>query len=298
MSPLSERPEKSASLSDWPSRPLQIVTTCKARDLPVLEITAGRLMINVPVRAVYVIAPAPDCAEIRRRLPSAVQVISEDEFIPNMTLEQLRTLSVPRFPRAAGWYFQQLLKLQFAFVDPEDDYYLIWDADTVPLRPMQFFSPDGGMLLTRADEHHAPYFETYRRLFSEDPRREFSFIAQHMLIQKSVALEMLGRIEQQTPGGENWAWKIMRSLPDQGDNLFSEYETYGHYVKNHYADRVKFIDRAWQREAVSPGGRAIPSENELTALAKKFDYVAFERASRGWRRWVRLFLGRTGLLKG
>src|SRR5262249_37185497 len=148
----------------------------------------------VPLRKLYVVAPNADCPDIRKRLPQGTEVIPEDEFIPTMTLEQLRTLAVPGFPRAAGWYFQQLLKLQFAFVDLTEDYYLIWDADTIPLRPMQFFTAEGKMLLTKADEFHEPYFDTYRTLFGTEPRREFSFIAQHMLVQKSIAREMLSRI--------------------------------------------------------------------------------------------------------
>ncbi|MBI3850084.1 MAG: hypothetical protein HY298_07325 [Verrucomicrobia bacterium] len=273
-------------------RPLQIVTACRARDLAVLEITARKLRETVPFWKLHVVAPDKDCRRIRSRLVGDVQVIAENEFIPGMTIEALRELKVPYFPKAAGWYFQQLLKLQFAFVEPEEDYYLIWDADTVPLRPMRFFDLEGRMLLTKATEHHAPYFETYRRLFASEPDREFSFIAQHMLVQKSIAREMLGRIEQRIGGSGNWAWKIMRSLPETGDNLFSEYETYGHYVKNHCPERVVFVERPWQRRFQPGFGRRIPSEREMQVLARDFDYVAFELATQGWRRLVKPLLAR------
>src|SRR5688572_19746456 len=113
---------------------------------------------------------------------------------------------------------------------------------------MTFFDSEQRMLLTKATEHHPPYFESYRNLFGAEPNREFSFIAQHMVIQESVAREMLVRIERHIPGDGNWAWKILRSLPATGDNLFSEYETYGHFIKNHYPDRVHFVDRMWQRD--------------------------------------------------
>ena len=270
-------------------RPLPIVTTCKRRDLPILEITARRLRELVPCRALFVIAPDRDCAAIRRRLGAAAAVIAEDEFIPTMTLAQLRRLDVPHFPGvgAAGWYFQQLLKLQFAFVEPAEDYYLMWDADTVPLRPLCFFDAEGRMLLTQAAEHHAPYFETYRNLFGTEPNSEFSLIAQHMVVQKSVAREMLARLERHVAGADAWPWKIMRSLPKTGDNLFSEYETYGHYVKNFHPDRVRFVRRTWRREARQNQGCALPTPADLAALAREYDYVAFERAGRGWRRWSR-----------
>lgn len=274
------------SLAD---RPLQIVTACKGRDLPILEITARQLWATVPCRALFVIAPHRDCPAIRRRLGASASVIAEDDFIPTMTMDNLRRLDIHGFPGtgAAGWYFQQLLKLQFAFVEPAEDYYLMWDADTVPLRPLRFFDAEGRMLLTKADEHHAPYFETYRNLLGAEPHREFSLIAQHIVVQKSVAREMLARIGQHVAGAETWPWKIMRSLPPTGDNLFSEYETYGHYVKNFHPDRVRFISRHWRRDARQNEGCALPTPADLAALAQEYDYAAFERADRGWRLWGR-----------
>jgi len=273
-------------------RRLPVLTACRARDLPILEIAARKLPEMVPCRRLYVVVPDHDCRQVQRRLGHEAEVITENDFIPGMTIGQLRGLKASGFPPMAGWYFQQLLKLQFAFVEPEDDFYLIWDADTVPLRPMRFFDSADRMLLTRASEYHAPYFETYRRLLGAEARREFSFIAQHILVQKSVAREMLGAIERHVPGDDCWAWKIMRALPaDQGLQTFSEYETYGHYIKNHYPDRVRWISRQWLREPTFKFGRSVPSSKELKALAEKYDYAAFERAYKGWRRLAKLLRG-------
>jgi hypothetical protein len=246
----------------------------------------------VPGHALYVIAPGRDCSTIRSCLGGLARVIAEDEFIPGMQAEQLRRLAVRGFPSGAGWYFQQLLKLQFAFVEQEEDFYLIWDADTVPLRPLRFFDSSGKMLLTKATEYHPPYFETYRRLLGEEPNREFSFIAQHIVVQKSIAREMLGRIEQQVAVAGNWAWKIMKSLPSTGDNLFSEYETYGHYVKNHFPERVEFVERPWLRNGTRWTKGRIPTAKDLALLARDFDFVAFERMDQGWRRVARSLLSR------
>src|ERR1700679_2147205 len=140
-------------------RPLQIVTTCRAYDLPVFENAIGKLHANLPCKKLYVIAPSQDCKKMRGRLGQQAQIIAEDEFIPGMNIPQLRQLAMFGFPKNAGWYFQQFLKLQFAFVEPADDFYLIWDADTIPLRPMRFFDSSGRMLLTKAMEYHTPYFE-------------------------------------------------------------------------------------------------------------------------------------------
>ena len=291
MSIAAHHPEsEQVQVSALPDRRLQVVAACQECDFPIMEITARKLCECVPFRALVVLAPDEKCPELRSRLGSNARVIPENEFIPEMRISQLHNLNLQRFPKGAGWYFQQLLKLQYAFVEPEDDYYLIWDADTVPLRPMRFFDSAGRMLLTKATEFHEPYFDTYRRLLGEEPHREFSLVSQHILVQKSVARQMLSRIEQRVEGEGNWAWKIMRSLPPTGDNLFSEYETYGHYVKNHHSERVAFVNRSWQREFKPRLRRHIPTRSELELLARDFDYVAFEGLGKSWRRLARSLL--------
>jgi hypothetical protein len=269
-----------------------VVTTCRFRDLPVFQITAEKLFEHLPVKSICVIAPKTDCRKIAAGLDKMITVVAEDEFLPEITIAEMRKIIRPHFPQAAGWYLQQLLKLQFAFQYPEDDYYLIWDADTVPLRPLQFFNSTGQMLLTKAKEFHPPYFDTYQRLVGHEPDRSFSCIAQHMIIQKSIAREMLDRIHQRVNAGKNWAWSIMLNLPEQGDNLFSEYETYGHYIKQYYPERVEFVERRWLREGTRQTGGWIPNANNLQQLSQKYDYVAFERASKDWLQFCRMSLKR------
>ena len=133
---------------DLSSRPLDIVTSCRRADFPVLRKTFVGLQKFVPFKRLYVITARQNMRTFRRMLPEGVQFLDEDEQIPGMTLSSLRNLSLPGFPRGAGWYFQQLLKYAFCFERQEDDYYLIWDADTVPLRPLQFFDNVGRMLFT------------------------------------------------------------------------------------------------------------------------------------------------------
>lgn len=275
-------PEAGPAISE---RKLQVVTTCRAYDLAMLELALPRLRQHLPFKNLTVIAPNQDCKIIRRRLGAAVEVIPEDGFLPGMNLRELRALPRFDFPKNAGWYFQQFLKLQFAHIAPEDDFYLIWDADTIPLQPISFFDADGKMLLTRAEEFHAPYFETYRRLFRAEPHREFSCIAQHMLVQKSIAREMLAEISRRADSREPWPWVVMRILPTIEDyHLFSEFETYGHYLKNQYPERVAFVERRWRRWFdTDPGGGKIPTERDLEKLARDYDYVCFEKATRGWR---------------
>ena len=256
-------------------QPLDVVTTCRLRDLPILRLAAQNLPRCVPLKRLHVLTARQHFPEFTKALGHDVTLIDEDAFIPGLTLAQLRALAEPGFPQGAGWYFQQFLKFGFAFQEPGDDHYLIWDADTVPLRPLEFFDDQGRMLFTTATEHHQPYFETYRNLLGHDPHREFSFIAQHMIVRKSILREMLLRIEQNFLGTENWAWKIMRHLAGAGTNRFSEYETFGHYVKNIHPEAAVFRQLPWLRKNSRPVFTHL-SATHMEQLAKNYAFVAYE----------------------
>jgi Family of unknown function (DUF6492) len=279
------------------SRPsLEIVTACLPRDLHILRLGIAQLRRFLSIDSVHVIAPSWNFEKFRHVLGSDVELIDEDELIPTMTLAKLRELPSPCFPQGAGWYFQQLLKLVFAYCGRQE-HYLIWDADTILLQPVEFFDSQGRALYTKSEEYHPPYFETYRRLIGEEPNREFSFISQHMIIEKAVLRDMLVKIEKRFSGSENWAWKIMKNLPGTDCNRFSEYETYGHYAKRFYPDRVAFRELPWTREGVRLASFH-PKTTDLDRLAREFSFAAFEinrtplRLTVRWakghlRRWLR-----------
>lgn len=257
------------------SRPVDVFLASRARDLPTLKLAISGLRDFCAVQDIIVAARSEEVLEMQRRLGDAAQVWDENKMIPGMTIDELRKLPITSFPKGAGWYYQQLLKYAFCFHRETEDDYLIWDGDTIPLRPMEFFDPQGRLIFTKGNEYHAPYFETYQRLLGCDASYEFSFISQHMPVRKSHLREMLALIEQRVPSEGNWAWKIMRSLPSQGINLFSEYETFGHYMKQRHPDETVFRDVPWLREGTKTYGFP-PKKRDLRAMAKNYFFVAFE----------------------
>ena len=281
------------------NQPVDVVAPCLRRDLPKLALAYQNLRRFAAIKQLHVITARRDFAQFKNTLGKDVVLIDENEMIPGVTFAALKVIPLARFSQGPGWYFQQLLKFQFAFHKPEDDHYLIWDADTVPLRPLEFFDTQGRMLLTKAAEFHPPYFQTYENLLGRPAQREFSFIAQHMLVQKSVLRELLSEIEAHCPGDENWAWKIMRNLGGEGSNRFSEYETYWHYLKEKYPERAVFRDLPWLRRGASECGR-YPSAAALEKIGRDYYFASFEdsenfyrrtgRKVRNWlRRWEKRF---------
>lgn len=204
-----------------------------------------------------------------------IKLVHEDEVIPTMTLEDLKKMKIEGFPKRAGWYYQQLLKWGAAYFENITEQYLVWEADTILLKPMNFFDNQDRMIFITDSDYHAPYFQTYKHFFQEDANYEFSLIAQHIIIDKNILNEMLMVIDNRFEGTENWAWKIMKNLTTESNSKMADYETYGYYVKNHHPGKVVFSQVPWTRWGSSLTS-AHPSELDLISLSKNYHYAAFE----------------------
>jgi len=242
------------------------------RDLPILKHAINALRTNAPgLQSVYVVTAKTNHVLFSETLPKNVVILDEDLLIPSMTLEDLRGYKLPFFPGGAGWYYQQFLKYQVAATVSKCENCLVWDADTILLQPLEFFDQDGRTIFTKAQEFHHPYFTTFERLFGFSAVREFSFISQHIMLNKRVLIEMIDAIHHFQPGNINWAWKIMKACGKTGRNLFSEYETYGHYMKRFHPESMIFRDLRWIRKGISTRN----TTREIQRFEKLGDEYAF-----------------------
>ena len=71
-------------------------------------------------------------------------LISFDDVHACMTKRMEVLLNGQELPRGVtGWYFQQFLKIQYALLC-EDEYYMVWDGDTIPCKEVVMFQPESG----------------------------------------------------------------------------------------------------------------------------------------------------------
>jgi len=63
-----------------------------------------------------------------------IELIDEDSLAEGLKRDYVSALLVARGanPERSGWYFQQFLKLCYSLDPSASDYYLVWDADTIP----------------------------------------------------------------------------------------------------------------------------------------------------------------------
>lgn len=169
-------------------------------------------------------------------------IIDEDSLLEGMTQEYLKNLflKLGRDKMRTGWYFQQFLKMAFALSDYCDtEYYLSWDSDTIPLRKIDFFSEEGKPFFTMKTEHHEPYFVAIDRLFGISKPNSRSYIAENMMFNKLIMIEMINLIQtNKNLEGCTWYEKIIYTLEPESISPmgFSEFETYGNYCFNFHPD--------------------------------------------------------------
>ncbi len=206
-----------------------------------------------------------------------VELLDEDELIQGLSFNNLKALinSKSLINPQYGWYFQQFLKLGFSRSKYAKAQYLIWDADTIPVRPITFCK-DGKYFFNIKNEYHLPYFTCMERILNLKKKIDGSFISEHIVVDTVIMKEMLSKIESNNlVPGNYWFEKIINSLDTDVFCGFSEFETYGTYIHTYYPTLCKRRSLNTFREGGLLFGKGV-TERELKYMAKKFDTISFE----------------------
>lgn len=208
--------------------------------------------------------------------------IDEDQILNELTFFNVKEAIKKRDHFAiarTGWYFQQFLKCAYARICG-DEYYLVWDADLIPLRDITFFDGEGHPFFDTKTEYHRPYYTTIRKLFDDRVKKTglFSYISEHMIIKKEIMNSMVAEIENSVniAGGSFWE-KVLNSVNpiDLAFSGFSEFETYGCYVDTFYPQLYKKRQIRSLREGdffLSSN----PTPQELEWAGQSFDLINLE----------------------
>ena len=203
-----------------------------------------------------------------------IRLIDENQFFDNLLskkyIESRWTTEYPALAHRASWLFQQFIKMGSAYSIPNlSDYYLVVDADVVFLKTVRFFQ-NSQMLLAKSDEFHRPYFDCYERLLGEPADTNCSWVAHHMLISKPIMLELLQNIEERF--NKIWYDAILDNIDYSQGSPFSEYETYGHYLKNHHPEKFRTRDLVYFQK--------LKLRHILMIILNRVDYVTLHSYKR------------------
>ncbi|MCT8977280.1 DUF6492 family protein [Clostridium sp. CX1] len=223
-------------------------------------------------------------SELKSSFPlnKKLEFINEDEIYQDMKLSTIQSImyNITGSTNRSGWYLQQFLKMSYATISREN-YYVVWDADTIPLNTIPFFDDRSDKyLFTMKTEYHTPYFTTIGKLFNNEVKKynNQSFIAEHMIIDTKIMIELIKKIESNKNLKGNYFYeKIMYSIDEkdiQGAG-FSEFETYGNYVMKYYPYKYGMRKLRSLREGSIYLGMS-PTDEGLIMASKNFDLISIE----------------------
>lgn len=215
-----------------------------------------------------------------------VSYINENDVLPFDTVHELmkRRLNRPDLIRGiTGWYYQQFLKMQFC-MQSEQEYYLVWDGDTIPCRTLEMFQPESGKpYMDLKTEYHEEYFITLKKLLPGMRKNiKKSYIGEHMLMNCGIMKALIRDIEaNEAIPGRLFYEKVIGCIPVEKltSNSFSEFETYGTYTAHRFPGVYQL--RSWH--SFRYGGQFFDpdtiKDSDYEWLGKDFDAISFEKNS-------------------
>lgn len=260
-----------------------IMTT--ERDFLRLKSNYHRLVKNMPAQKLIFVGSEEVGKQVQQLdLGERVGFINENDILPFADVNKViqKALQIEEVPRGiTGWYYQQFLKMQYSF-RCEDEYYLVWDGDTIPCKPFDMFWEDGATpFFDLKREYHEEYFVTLGKLFPGIHKCiEASFISEHMMIRRDIMQSLIADImKNEQLSGDSFYERIIRCIEVSKltSNSFSEFETYGTYTCFKYLNSYRL--RNWHSFRYA-GYFFHPDEitdSDYEWLGKDFDAVSFER---------------------
>lgn len=262
-----------------------VIVTCE-RDLPINRLSVPAVIRHIDADEYQVIVPDAEVARFRSALPSRAAILPESSLLSGWTLSAIAHRLPPQSANRAGWYLQQIIKVQALAALPSGSRAVIWDGDTIPLCSPAFTDAEDRVGFYLGTERHAPYFDTIEELLGVGRAIDGSFIAQCMHVRVRWIHELIGSIEVRK--ARPWVEALLAAVTGQSPSEFSEYETIGTFAVRRYPNECFIHRRPWFRFGTAYcGGLERITPAHLQRLARLFDFAAFERWDTGLRAALR-----------
>lgn len=221
------------------------ISVCTKKDAYTWSYASDRIVKYIPAEHYTLIVPSQQVGLFKKISNSKIDVIDEQLFAPEFSLQYVRNLMPEHKKTRAGWYYQQLLKIKaLSQYENNTDINLIWDADTIPLREMNFVLDDK-LVYFAGTENHKPYFTCTNKLMNLDKLVSFSFIAQNFVAKSVWVHDFMSMLSKKFE--TSWFDAILDNIDFEESSGFSEYETLGTYFVRHYMDEMLVCKNSWKR---------------------------------------------------
>lgn len=255
----------------------KVVSVCSKKDIETWSVACQHIVRHITANEYLIVVPDDEVEAFKLVTCIPYKVLPESSYVGALKSQLKELLPVENHDRI-GWYLQQFIKIaaakESAWGDDLDQIVLIWDADTVPLKDINFVSDEGKVSYYHGAENHEPYFAFIKKIFPWAVKQKFSFIAQCFPAKISWLQSFCEELESE---GRNWIESIIDNLDQSQRAGFSEYETLGTYIWNKYSDQVILNNQPWERNGFSLVGKPTHLNKwALAGLAQYFDFISFE----------------------
>lgn len=252
----------------------EVISVCSIKDIDVWTVASERIIQFISAKQYTVIVPDSQVALFTAATKGPYQVKPESQFVGNLKEKITQTLAASNQDRV-GWYLQQFVKISALLAHEDQDVVLIWDADTVPLKKLEFINSSGQFIYYKSDEYRKSYFDFIERALDLKRTQAFSFIAQSLILKVSWARDLTNELAMR--GRQPWMDAILFFLDKDEPAGFAEYETLGSWIWSHHRNEIVISQRAWYRNGYSLVGNPLAlSSSVWSGLAKKYDFISFE----------------------
>ena len=239
---------------------LNICQVSLKRDIPIiLENFYSFKKIYKSFR-IFIICPVSEINLFKEKLHyNEFKFINENDLISiqefKAIYDDLRDLNKHQelLKNRLSWYYQQVLKLSFIlqFVEHNKENIIIWDADTLILKKIEFFKDKKSILYGTLFEFHKHYFKPNNSIIGELPKYFISSLVQFVGLSVSeyyffckniIKLDLIDKKERTALIISKIIIKnIFKSHNHYNGSLFSEYELIGMSNLMHKRNKQKAI---------------------------------------------------------
>lgn len=259
-----------------------LVVPSISRDIPILLDNKQYFFSFLPIKDICIIGNE----EVKELIPEdyRIRFINESDIIPTKDVKRIfhSICKSANDEKRFGWYLQQFLKLAFSFYC-NDEYYLLWDSDTIPVKKIDFFDKDNKPYLDYKTEYYKSYFDTLERILPGYSKSfSGSFIAEHMLVNTQKMRDMIYMIENNSQEvGLHFYEIIIKAIDIEhiSKSGFSEFETFGTFLYKNFKNEYSL--RRWQslrHAGFFYKSRSSLNEYECEWLSRSFYAVSFEKS--------------------
>ena len=193
----------------------------------------------------YIICPQKDLILFKEKFKNHnITIVNEDDILSfkdfkNIFLNLSKAIKYQKeFENRLGWYYQQMLKITFVidFIDNKKESIVIWDADTIILRKINFFINFNSNSFASLSEFHKAYYITTKNILGILPSYFVSSLIQFIAVDIENNFNLKNKLNnymeknlfQTSEWVSNIIFKsIFESHVEYNGSMFSEYELIG-----------------------------------------------------------------------